>query len=866
MKKRPLFSLLAFCAFALSLPSCTPVTEISQNEIGSSSTPSSMTSTSSSPSEESPASSSSVEMPSPIVTIDNGERADLYVGGTLSLTATLENAQGPVVWSSSDESKATVSASGLVTALGEGEVTITASYEEAKDTIVLHIAKSKGTLLVGQLAEMALVGSFHVDMTFLADGANAVFDSTIHSYWREDRFYNVEYDKDGNISYETDYYRDEEGALCEKVLDPDTNTPVLLRQTDFWGDPERYDDYFANPFLSLPEEAFGNGEELVLEESTATAIGYFLTQYNYPIQNVSLELSANNTIESIVITGLGQGTDVDGYGTLADVLVEAQFDVVTKEEAGAKEIEPREAQEGQEKVDAFFESLKAHNYTLDISIDSNGVVQEERIEVQDDLFIETTEDGKSGYVETADGLMAFDVAGDVLQGDSYSSSGASLSEVLPTFDFPGLMFDVEDSTYTLASDIGMDRYLARFLPIPSNLYIYGTAFDDGTLTLTDKGDGSYVLAYTLTTEAYYGDDVIDSYEITISKIGTTDTGFDKEDYRTPPRQTGWADVDGAESILGSYLPEGILPFYLPEEGGQWSAYFSSIDLSLPSSITGEEAYREYTDILLANGWQYNGTNYYSEESYIYVQENMAYNIAFDIGTSDLEIYFYDATPYTPNALSDWLKENFGDKTNLNYTAHFFASMTPYDAHLEGDYIIMDSETPIGEETFAVETTTYVTKDAYYFRGPTYDELYYTKDGGTTVYRNEKTDDPLIAQGTPSSSPWYNHLYTMNDATNSTDFTEAEEEGITYYSTANSEVLNAIQAVAGVGFTLYYTPSEGLFFLDEENDSLVVIYDAGYEFVEDEGSSTQGTLYLYTGYLTIQDIGTTTIDIDALIGA
>ena len=95
------------------------------------------------------ASSSSVEVPDSssseapaaekVVLDKTTASMDLYE--TMTLTATLENVTGDIVWSTSDTSKATV-VDGVVTALAEGEVTITATVGEFSAQCVITIESS----------------------------------------------------------------------------------------------------------------------------------------------------------------------------------------------------------------------------------------------------------------------------------------------------------------------------------------------------------------------------------------------------------------------------------------------------------------------------------------------------------------------------------------------------------------------------------------------------------------------------------------------------------------------------------------------------------------------------------------------------
>lgn len=68
---------------------------------------------------------------------------NLEVGATRQLNATVEpsTAKQDVTWSSSDDEVATVSASGLVTAVAEGAATITVTAEGKTDTATVNVTE-----------------------------------------------------------------------------------------------------------------------------------------------------------------------------------------------------------------------------------------------------------------------------------------------------------------------------------------------------------------------------------------------------------------------------------------------------------------------------------------------------------------------------------------------------------------------------------------------------------------------------------------------------------------------------------------------------------------------------------------------------
>lgn len=92
------------------------------------------------------------------VAIEEPTSTEVYVGGTLQLKATVlpATADPAITWETSDETIATVSTTGLVSGVKEGNVTITAksTADDTKlDTVELSIVEPDGTLVEKVLAE-----------------------------------------------------------------------------------------------------------------------------------------------------------------------------------------------------------------------------------------------------------------------------------------------------------------------------------------------------------------------------------------------------------------------------------------------------------------------------------------------------------------------------------------------------------------------------------------------------------------------------------------------------------------------------------------------------------------------------------------
>lgn len=72
------------------------------------------------------------------ISIDNKEDKKIYAGQTLNLTATTKPGDATVVWTSSDDTVATVEA-GVVIGRKAGKVTITATLNEVSDSVEITI-------------------------------------------------------------------------------------------------------------------------------------------------------------------------------------------------------------------------------------------------------------------------------------------------------------------------------------------------------------------------------------------------------------------------------------------------------------------------------------------------------------------------------------------------------------------------------------------------------------------------------------------------------------------------------------------------------------------------------------------------------
>lgn len=186
-----------------------------------------------------------VEVPS--ITITNGETATMNTGDTLQLNATVENLEGTVAWTSSNDEVATVSNAGLVTALADGEVTITAAIGEIKDTIVITITTpAPKYLTIDQVKATAKDGDWVTvkgevvatlgNSAYIADNTNGLY---IYNFMdlKPDWVIGTEYLIHGQIDvynglFQVTGYNTSGGTISIEEVEEDTITPMIPIELD----------------------------------------------------------------------------------------------------------------------------------------------------------------------------------------------------------------------------------------------------------------------------------------------------------------------------------------------------------------------------------------------------------------------------------------------------------------------------------------------------------------------------------------------------------------------------------------------------------------------------------------------------------
>ncbi len=110
------------------------------------------------------------ELPDPVIRITNKISASegLKIGNNLTLTTTVNRDDGTVAWTSSDSAIATVDQNGKVTAISEGEVTITATFttdngKTATDSVTIAVYGDGHIELALAARSVSVGGAYSID-------------------------------------------------------------------------------------------------------------------------------------------------------------------------------------------------------------------------------------------------------------------------------------------------------------------------------------------------------------------------------------------------------------------------------------------------------------------------------------------------------------------------------------------------------------------------------------------------------------------------------------------------------------------------------------------------------------------------------
>lgn len=781
----------------------------------------------------------------------------------------------PLLAVSCTETSSSTSGSSTTTSSSTSSTT-TSSSSSSSSSSVPTIADVLAKL---QSDELAFSGTLTQLAETEAQGTQT-FVSTIDGYASESRFYNIEYDETGAVTYLNDYVADDEGYVATAALDPYTNTVEVTRVQE-GGEPVVFADSFSNPFLALTEEDLtleGTTVTFAVTEQEIADIAYFTTLYpDIPFETMTATIDEDYDIVSVTLSYVETGEDADlGAYTLSYTYA---FELVDPATLGLPSLEPRPDNAQTDRLQDLFDTLQAGNYAVDgtIAIDyGEGDVETYRtgaVYTEEGILLD------ADVLSSPIGYLAVDggVAEVVLEGESLIGQGpvqnATFADILamPTFGYDARMFDVSEdgNTYTLASGLGISADAGVLVPDPLGLReTTGSDLavpDDGSLSVTFQEDGSYLFRYTETL-TFFGMSIVTTAEMVVSDVGEATLPYGIEDYVPYVNPTSWEEVDGIVDEMAYYgIDSDLVPWYCPE-GAQWifDDYMECYALSVGADMLASEAADAFGALLVEAGWVLVEEDSYGECYYSYsLQDGTVLNVSLWPSDSQGIVYFYFYDPETPEVetpLSIWIEENFLSSSNYTMDVSISYLHAPVDQQTgeqTGEITI--------EDPFLTAVYQYTNEAAYL----DYDEasgmtdmLFVNRDDGTAS-RYQISDGTPTLQQTYEGNYQSTFLYTMMDVAQHPSFVPVDSvDG--GYTTEDTNLQDDLYSMIGLYFNAdgdTYSNFEILF--DEASGELTIgfIINLGYYYAD----SSQTTIELGGNYavLNIGSVGTTTIDPDLL---
>lgn len=633
------------------------------------------------------------------------------------------------------------------------------------------------------------------------------------------------------------------------ILSPE-NKLMEIPYVDSYESPIPFERY-ANPIGEIPISDFtaGDGFYSVDIEDTdiQNRLGVAFTGYaSLAFDSMTIDYDVDGTVLAISLSSS------DGFFFDATI--------VTREEAGVpEELSPRPHEEGHDALGEAFAKLAQGNYSFTMTEEtSEGDKLTFTSRFDDNAIVLETSSGKRGFLQVEDGVAPVDFLEDgSAQATAETYTGLNLEGIKAPFAVaPELFTILDENTYIITPDIGMDMYSSYFsveYPITDTFQYMNTA----TYSFKIDGDGTYMVSYTCD---FYG--ISSIITIDIFDVGTTDTGYDVQDYLPPLPVVGWDDF-GIGDFLNTYVGGSEnLPFPADIEGlsveeGDINTGYGMIFVNFDSSTYASlaDAVKAYGEALEEKGWTYDGEDQYGDLLYSLKKDGMRYHIALSYKyTSTFYIQFNQPEVLSTSPLGQLIDEKFSKSINATLT-----TTIEYDAYSA-------TATDVSNGTYGNSLGHFTNNTVNYF---TDNALYSTVDENgekSESYAVETVEDDLIILDYYEKSgdePWSMKTYTDRDILsffftprdlvgNVSDYL-VEGEGGSYTVSEDS----ALEYLS-ICFFLYSIPAEAI------ND-YAITYDSVEQtmtvHIEADAYLQTDTGYEYrdlTMDATLTDIGTTQI--------
>ena len=586
----------------------------------------------------------------------------LELGDTTTVTAALTpaDAKAEITWSSSDTEVATVDATGKVTAVGLGEVEITAhavSDEKiVRGSVELAVNPDVEAVLASIATEIAVTGTASL---VAPEGSLGTFgfDTYVNVNEGEEQWFHT---SEGSTY---SYFADEDGYLVDYVLDNHNEIQTISYTSG--GNPVLADGYITYSFgvVTASEVVVTTPTQLdvqIGEEHGAVELATELSGYIADVTDtVTINLNKDGSVASLTVVGHGS---VEIEGAMTNYVNTVEATVTTKEAVGAPRKTPMPEITGDDAaiVNSFLTALDNGNYTMEI-IDGGkpaGVV-----EISDDAVVVA---GTIFYNVEGDGVyqVVVDDSTDPVSliAQSDAPIAATISEMLIPVDFSADLFVPRgNGVYGLAGGLTSNVLLGLdpSLPFYSGGDLLITNISSVEISLTVEG--TTVTAATITYDYdYYGLGLIlDTLTLNLTNFGTTtfeyaDGTFVElviEDWNEVLGQDGWYET--AVTNLGEEIA-GTVPYVT----ASWYGYADpdANEYGVQSSFeTEEEAQALFTQIettLAGAGWVKSESLVDGYDTPVYTKEGSTIYVAtsvFEASTGGFvcDIIFWPASEFIP---------------------------------------------------------------------------------------------------------------------------------------------------------------------------------------------------------------------------
>lgn len=651
-----------------------------------------------------------------------------------------------------------------------------------------------------------------------------------------------------------DYYCNKDGLAVIRSLNPFTNfvdeENVVDSET---GENVVFADNFSQPFLTLEESTLSLDDDEVsvgLTEDLKNSLSGLLTGYGFISKSLTLTLGENGTINSLSLVSEEMISNNEKFI--------ATFDFVLKDksEMGIPELTVRPSTAESAALQEVLSSLQKNNYSLTSTITYNNnqlVSMDEK--VTEDGFIYNIPGAGTAGVLKLDNQQYVEVmlSDNKLEGLQRPVTG-DYADLLPSFGYLANMFDFVDGKYVLPNIEGL-YYIDLYSMLPENIMSYSLGLfpNPGTFAITLTSSGA---EFTYNSYLMYGIQTVEvEVKTVVSSIGTTELGYDIEDYLPFKEAEAWSDVEGGEALLAKEkLSADILPF-INVINGRWqvSEDDNTLSLLLPLNQDPREIMASYGDKLSERGWKNEGVNPYGQEKWTYQGNGYLYEIGLGVVNSDnsFVIYLYEPTISSFTDLTSFIDANFSE--SLNYTFSGTMQVNKYLVDMDTEEI---SETVIDGGIISFEQK-FTEDGATLALDGVVEDAYINTENESEHYQKNGDSYQLVDSRTGEYQLYY--LYTLGDLVGNITF---EATGENTYQTVEYDALicfaDAFMKQLGSEYDAF--PGESLKVTLNSDNTLKVEGVIFEDLVEEDGNCY---LVEYVLEGNINNIGSTEIDLTAI---